>query len=114
MKRLLDIIRQSLPARLSLLIVLFAAAIFIASLGFMFRQSQKSVHNEAIYRAEQVLDNTVQRVTNLLDRVQVATDNTDWLPVRHLDAPDSMFVYSRRILVNNPDLNGCSISFEPY
>jgi sigma-B regulation protein RsbU (phosphoserine phosphatase) len=114
MKRLLDIIRQSLPARLSLLIVLLAAAIFIASLGFMFQQSQKSVHNEAIYRAEQVLDNTVQRVTNLLDRVQVATDNTDWLPVRHLNAPDSMFVYSRRILVNNPDLNGCSIAFEPY
>jgi sigma-B regulation protein RsbU (phosphoserine phosphatase) len=96
------------------LIVLLAAAIFIASLGFMFQQSQKSVHNEAIYRAEQVLDNTVQRVTNLLDRVQVATDNTDWLPVRHLNAPDSMFVYSRRILVNNPDLNGCSIAFEPY
>ena len=114
MKRLLDIIRQSLPARLSLLIVLLAAAIFIASLGFMFQQSQKSVHNEAIYRAEQVLDNTVQRVTNLLDRVRVATDNTDWLPVRHLNAPDSMFVYSRRILVNNPDLNGCSIAFEPY
>jgi len=114
MKRLLALIRQSLPAKLSLLIVLFAAAIFIASLGFMFQQSQKSVHQEAINRAEQVLENTVLRVTNILDRVQVATDNTDWLPVRHLDAPDSMFVYSRRILVNNPDLNGCSISFEPY
>ena len=86
----------------------------LASLGFMFSQSKKSVRQEALNRAEQVLDNTVQRVTNVLDRVEVATDNMDWLPVRHLKTPDSMFVYSRRILENNPELNGCSISFEPY
>jgi sigma-B regulation protein RsbU (phosphoserine phosphatase) len=47
-------------------------------------------------------------------KVEVATNNTDWLAARHLDAPDSMFVYSNRILQNNTELNGCSISFEPY
>ena len=111
MKKLSDLNSHSLPAKLSLLIVLFAAAIFLLSLGFMFSQSQRAVHQEAINRAEQVLDNTVQRVTNILERVEVATDNTGWLPVRHLGDPDSMFVYSREILMNNPNLNGCSISF---
>ena len=99
---------------LSVWIVLLAAIIFLASLGYLFYESRNSVRVEAINRATQVLDNTVQRVTNILQRVETATDNTDWLPTRHLDAPDSMFVYCRRILQNNPDLNGCSIAFEPY
>ena len=114
MKRLLFLIRRSMPAKLTLWIALLSSLVLLASLGFMFSQSKKSVRQEALNRAEQVLDNTVQRVTNVLDRVEVATDNMDWLPVRHLKTPDSMFVYSRRILENNPELNGCSISFEPY
>ena len=99
---------------LSIWVVLFAAVIFLASLGYLFYESRRTVREEAINRATQVLDNTVQRVTNILQRVEVATDNIHWLPTRHLDAPDSMFVYSRRMLQNNPDLNGCSIAFEPY
>ena len=114
MNRLLRLIRQSMTARLILWIAILSSLVLLAALGFMFSQSKKSVRQEAINRAEEVLDNTVQRVTNILDRVEVATNNTDWLPVRHLDAPDSMFVYSRRILENNPELDGCSISFEPY
>ena len=114
MKRLIRYIYQKLSVRVSLLVVLFAAVIFLAALGFMFVEARQAVRQEAISRATQVLDNTVLRVTNILDRVMVATDNFEWLPTRHLDAPDSMFVYSRRILVNNPDLNGCSIAFEPY
>ena len=114
MKKLLFLIRRSMPVKLTLWIALLSSLVLLASLGFMFSQSKKSVRQEALNRAEQVLDNTVQRVTNVLDRVEVATDNMDWLPVRHLKTPDSMFVYSRRILENNPELNGCSISFEPY
>ena len=80
----------------------------------MFKESRGAIIREATNRATQVLDNTVQQVNNILTKVEVATNNTDWLPARHLDAPDSMFVYSKRILLNNPDLNGCSIAFEPY
>ena len=114
MKNPIQYIRQSLSRKLSLWIVLFAAIIFNVALGFLFSQALKAVHDEAVNRATQVLDNTVLRVNSILQKVEVATDNTDWLVLRHLDAPDSMFVYSRRILENNPDLNGCSIAFEPY
>ena len=106
-------IRRSLSKRLSLLIVLIATIIFVAALGFMFVESRKAVREEAISSATETLDNTVMRVNSLLDRVVIATDNFEWLPVRHLNAPDSMFTYSARILKCNPDLNGCSISFEP-
>ena len=114
MKNPIQYIRQSLSRKLSLWIVLFAAIIFNIALGFMFNQSLKAVRQEAVNRATQVLDNTVLRVNSILQRVETATDNTDWLILRHLDTPDSMFVYSRRILEVNPELNGCSIAFEPY
>ena len=114
MKNPITYIRRSLSTKLSIWIVSFATLIFIISLGFMFSQSLKVVRQEAINRATQILDNTVLRVDNILDRVEIAADNTEWLIMRHLDTPDSMFTYSRQILQNNPDLNGCSIAFEPY
>ncbi len=113
MRKLIRYIRKSLSTRLSLLIVVFSAAILVASLGFMFKVSSHAIRQEAINRATQSLESTALRVQGILDRVKVATDNTEWLITRHLDGPDSMFVYSRRILQNNPDLNGCSIAFEP-
>ena len=114
MKKIIAYFHQSLSFRLSLWIVLFAAIIFIGALGYMFRESREVVRDEAISRASQILDNTQQRVDRILEQVENATRNTMWLPTRHLDAPDSMYVYSRRILENNPDLYGCSIAFEPY
>jgi sigma-B regulation protein RsbU (phosphoserine phosphatase) len=90
-----------------------ASIFFLGSLGFLFVESRKAVREEALNGAAQVLDNTVQRVNVLMQRVEIASDNFMWLPLRHLDVADSMFVYSRRILTCNPDLNGCSIAFEP-
>ena len=111
--RVISLIKKSLPLRLSLFVVIFAAIVLIAALGFMFGVSRKAIHQEAINRATDQLSNTVLRVTNILDKVETAADNTEWLVCRHLDAPDSMFVYSHQILDSNPDLNGCSIAFEP-
>ena len=107
-------IQNSLSTRLSLWIVIFAALIFLIAMGFMFYESREAIRKEAINHATQILDNTAERVNTILTKVEVATNNTDWLAARHLDAPDSMFVYTKRILKNNPDLNGCSIAFEPY
>ena len=109
-----DYIKQSLSRKLSLWIVSFAAIIFLISLGFMFSQSLRTVRQEAVNRATQVLDNTTLRVNSILQMVEIATENTEWVIKKHIDAPDSMFIYSKQILVNNPDLNGCSIAFEPY
>jgi sigma-B regulation protein RsbU (phosphoserine phosphatase) len=114
MKSPIIYVRKLLSVRLSLWIVLFAALIFIGALKYLFTESKATVREEAISHANQILDNTVQRVNNILERVEVATNNTDWLVTSHLDDPDVMYVYSRRILQNNPDLNGCSIAFEPY
>jgi sigma-B regulation protein RsbU (phosphoserine phosphatase) len=93
---------------------MFAAFIFIAALGFLFYQSREAVRQEAISHATQILDKTSLRVEGILNRVEVATQMTVWLIQRHPDKADSMFVYSRGMLQNNPDFYTCSIAFEPY
>ena len=114
MKDVKNIIRRKLSVRVSLWVVLFAAIIFNIALGFFFYQAREAVRQEAINRATQTLDKTSLFVEGILNRVEVATDMTEWLVQRHPDVADSMFVYSRGMLLNNPDFYNCSIAFEPY
>ena len=114
MKEIIDFIRRKLSVRVSLWVVLFAAIIFLAALGFMFVQARDAVRQEAINRASQILNNTALRVTGILNRAEVASNMIEWLVMRHPDRPDSMFVYSEAALKENPDFFNCSIAFEPY
>ena len=114
MKEIIDFIRRKLSVRVSLWVVLFAAIIFLAALGFMFVQARDAVRQEAINRASQILNNTALRVTGILNRAEVASNMIEWLVMRHPDRPDSMFVYSEAALKENPEFFNCSIAFEPY
>ena len=114
MKLPFSYLRASFSRRLNIIVAALASIVFIAAVGFLFLQSRETVRNEAMDRASQILNNTVLRVNSILERVEIATNNTDWLVLRHLDTPDSIFVYAKSIIRNNPELNGCSISFEPY
>ena len=114
MKNILGYIRRKLSVRVSLWVVMFATIIFIAALGFLFYQSREAIRQEAINHATQILDNTSLRVTGILNRVEVAATMTEWLVNRHPEVADSMFIYSKSMLLNNPDFYNCSIAFEPY
>ena len=114
MKKIIQYIQQKLSVRVSLWVVMFAALIFITALGFLFYQSRDAIRQEAINSASQILDKTSLRVEGILNRVEVASDMTRWLVQRHPDKADSMFVYSRGVLLNNPEFYNCSIAFEPY
>ena len=114
MRRIIAYIRRKLSVRVSLWVVFFAAIIFNVALGFLFYQARETVRQEAVSRATQILDKTSLRVEGILNRVEVASNMTKWLVQRHPDKADSMFVYSRGLLQNNPDFYNCSIAFEPY
>lgn len=114
MRRIVDYIRRKLSIRVSLWVVLFATLIFIAALSFLFLRARDAVREEAVSRATQILDKTSLQVEGILNRVEVASAMTEWLVKRHPGNPDSMFVYSRGLLENNPDFYNCSIAFEPY
>ena len=113
MKKLIDTLRRSFSARLSLWVVSFAALVFLAATAYFFTVSRRYVREEAILRATQVVENSVLRLNNILEDVQLSADNLEWLVYRHLDDPDLMMEYSRITVQGNPVLSGCSISFEP-
>ena len=114
MKAILAYIRRKLSVRVSLWVVFFAALIFNAALAFLFYQSREAVRQEAVNHATQILDKTSLRVEGILNRVEVASNMAKWMVERHPERADSMFVYSRGILQNNPDFYNCSIAFRPY
>ena len=107
-------LRLSLVARLTFFVVVFVGVLFVGVLTVFSFKSRHAVKEEAIDLAMQNLDKTVQTIDNILQRVEIASANMLWLVEHHLDSPDSMFEYSRQLLQNNPELYGCSISFEPY
>ncbi len=112
MIKLVKQIKQSLPLRLSLSILAFTVIIFMITIGIIFVRTRHFVRQTATEQATQILNNTAQGIMGLMGQVEVATDNSDWLVLRKLQ-PDSIMSFSRRILALNPDVDGCSISFEP-
>ncbi|MBR5749165.1 MAG: HAMP domain-containing protein [Prevotella sp.] len=113
MKSLKDY-RRSLSARLSVWTVLVVTAIFLAALTIMFTESRDHVRTDTLGVARQTLDGTVLHIDNTLRAVEVAANNMLRVIEDNLDKPDKMFDYSRRVLEVNPDIDGCSISFEPF
>lgn len=113
MKSLKDY-RRSLSARLSVWTVLVMTAIFLAALTIMFTESRGYVRRDTLGVARQTLDGTVLHIDHILRAVEVAANNMLRVIENDLDKPDKMLEYSRRILENNPDIDGCSISFEPF
>ena len=114
MKRLLRYIRSSLSRRLSFWVVVLVAAIFTAAFALMFSETREVVRQEAWNKATKTIEGAVLHIDNTLHRAEVAANNMLVVIENHLDEPDLMFDLSRQVLESNPDLAGCSISFEPY
>ena len=107
-------IRRSLSMRLSLLVALIVTAIFVAAFSLMFSETREVVRDEAMGKANKTLESTVLHIDNTMHRVEVAANNMLYNIEHNLDSPDTMLYLSRRILIDNPELTGCSISFDPF
>ena len=105
-------IRKSFSSKLSLGIILLAVPIFIISLGILYSQSRHMILDEALGRANSVLNTTMQRLNRHLITIETATNVNRWV-IEHSFYPDSLLVYSHRIVRLNPHIDGCSISAEP-
>ena len=114
MLRLTKFIAKTLSVRLSLMIVFSIAMLLMAVLFVMFHYSRKSVKEEALQKASQSLNGTVQHIDNILLSVEQAAGNMYWPLLQHLNQPERMHAYSRQIVESNPYIIGCAIAFKPY
>ena len=113
MRSIVSFIRHSLSVKLSLCFLLLAVPIFLLSLGILFQQSRSRIKQEAMERAISVLNTTAQRVNCYLNTVETATNVNEWFAVEHLQ-PDSLLTLTHRIVLLNSNVNGCSVTTEPY
>lgn len=113
MKKLIRHIRQSLSMKLGLGFLLLAVPIFIVALGTLFLQSRHIIREEAQSRATTVLNTTLQRVNRYLNTIETATNSYEWMVMEDL-RPEALLEYTRRITWMNHNVNGCSITMEPY
>ena len=113
MNRLTNYIQRRLSLRLGLLLVTVVAVMFSLVFGLLFYYSKEYVRQVAIDRANQLLDNTVVRISGVMDETEVVTNYMAAVTPRHLH-PDSLLVFTRRTIQNNSVLMGFAISMEPY
>lgn len=114
MKRLTRYVASRLSVRLSLIVVLSISILLMASLLVMLYYSRKAVKEEALHKAEQALEGTVQHIDNVLLSVEQTAGNIYWNILSHQNNPEKMSNYCRRIVESNPHIQGCAVAFEPY
>ena len=113
MNRLTNYIQRRLSLRLGLLLITVVAVMFSLVFGLLFYYSKEYVRQVAMDRANQLLDNTIVRISGVMDETEVVTNYMAAVTPRHLH-PDSLLVFTRRTIQNHSFLTGFAISMEPY
>ena len=109
-------IKNMLPPsiRLNLMVICETVLLLSLALGVLLFFSHQTLKQEAIQNAEETLDGTVQHIDNILLSIEQTTENVYADLLQHIDDPDRMLTYSRRIVESNPYITGCAIVFKPY
>ncbi len=110
--RLLRNFREHLSLRLGIIIVLIITVAFALIFGVLFYRCKRYIQRVAIARATQLLDNTVVRINGIMEETELVTKHLAQTTPHHLH-PDSLLVFTRRAIVENPFLTGMAISMEP-
>lgn len=105
-------IKNRLSRKISLGIVLMAFAVFALSLGLLYWEAHDMIHEEVTECVASTLKTAQLRVRNYMTSVEKSTEANVWVIEENFQ-PDSLLDISRRIVVKNPNINGCSISAEP-
>jgi HAMP domain-containing protein len=113
MLRLPKIINKTLSLRLSLMVVSAMALLLMASMIVMLYYSRKAVKEEALQKASQALEATVQNIDNILLSVEQTAGNFYFSLQPYIHQPDMMHTYALELVESNPYVVGCAIAMKP-
>lgn len=112
MGKLTNKIRKSIATKLSLGIVAMAVPVFVICVGLLFAQSLYNLKKEADERAASTLKTMELRKAAFMSTVETATNSSDWL-IKECLQPDLLLELTRRVVMLNANVSGCSITLEP-
>jgi methyl-accepting chemotaxis protein/sigma-B regulation protein RsbU (phosphoserine phosphatase) len=85
------------------------ATLLMLALLIMFGYSRKAVKEEALQKAAQTLEATVQHIDNILLSVEQSTGNIYWKMLNYLNQPDKTKEYCRKLVEGNPYVVDCHL-----
>lgn len=106
-------LRKNLSARLSVWVLASVTVLYLAVFVVMFIYTHRTVREESLEKADEMLNGTVQRIDNMMYQMEVSGRNMLWNIENHLDNPDAMALYGKKLVRSNRNIVGCAIAFEP-
>lgn len=103
---------RTLSFRLSLRVLIALTTLLMVALMVMFGFSRAAVKEEALQKATQTLEATVQDIDNILFSVEQSTGNVYFKILSHLQQPERVELYRRRLIESNPYISNCTIALE--
>lgn len=104
---------SSFSFRLTAVILIVTMLLFLGCLFTIGRTVNNNTRTEEIDKAEFALNNTVLRINNLLQSVEVATHGLAWVISNNLDDPEYMYTITQKMLESNSFVSGSAVAFEP-
>lgn len=99
--------------RLKTVVVIEIVLLLLVSLGTLFFYSRQMLVQEAKMDAEQKLWGNQKRIDNILLEVEQSAGNIYYDLIEHLDQPELLEQYCRRLVQCNSHIEGCAIAFKP-
>ena len=90
MAKLPKLITKTLSFRLSLTVIAALATLLLVALLIIFIFSRKAVKEEALQNAGQTLEATMQRIDNILLKVEQSSGNVYWKMLPYIHQPEKM------------------------
>jgi len=113
MKRLTKKLFSPPTLRLNTTVVFEVTFLLVASLAVLFYYSYETLKEECMKDADQTLESTIQHVDNVLRSIEQSSGNVYWDLLGHLDQPDRMMTYCRKLVECNTYIHGCADGAQP-
>ncbi len=104
---------QNASKRVSIAILITAAALMLLISGIQQNYARKQIRNNLERNAEMELIIKAIDVRHSIEDVSLALRNRSWEFEQFLPYPDSLFAVTRRIVEQNPNFAGCCIAMVP-
>lgn len=111
MTKLPKLINKTLSFRLSLTVIAALATLLLVALLIIFIFSRKAVKEEALQNAGQTLEATMQRIDNILLKVEQSAGNIYWKMLPHIHQPEKMALYTHKLVEISPYITDCTIAW---
>ncbi|MFR7823362.1 MAG: hypothetical protein ACLU30_09375 [Odoribacter splanchnicus] len=107
-------INHSFAAKLN--IYLISSAFLLWGIGFclFYHYSSRAIEHQAYLKIDESAEKINLKVTRLLRTIEKIPENLSWIIPSYVTHADSIYAITRQVVLNNYEIFGCAIAFEPY